>query len=815
MIKIIVLFLLLFLASPSLAAEEVTTERLEAFSGMISTVLNFVISGAGIIAFIALLWGGLGYLTAAGSPMAMAQAKKRVIGGLLGVSLILTSYVIVRQINPDILNEIFRLPEISFKDGEVHTPPGPEVTVFEYQEMPFGTILETRILAKNISCFDNNSNLVDCHSGQPVTSEEKSRIIDVMSRDFPEAWPNPEPKDAEIAYLCYAFDKDGEFLDGDPSQPGIQPIPTNDRLDCIERVVRALDAKSLFLKEKVEELAQLTSQCNCGACNSCGGCPCIPFGSCRCGAPCGGDPCPARARIDQIRIKTFKEGGAGLWMHQILEGRNLLKESELVKVSVDSYEKMTVVNQIRYLASHFLPPHIASLEIDLSYLQKVEEMYKMQCEHGTYITHATFIQLLKEAESDPFTSLERNKFCLNGNQPAWGEDCIVEERIDIDRWCLEFRCTDCEQSNCGICNLDDLEKGIAISFPWGDEELVSYKCSEYRINQEDGIQGREVDDELGIMCRIQTDSDKCNQLSQNPITFYCSKDFIGAPVLTQDQKGISEPTIDQYVVSGYPRSNIAIGQLVDDAEVYVQELMSEMKILVDTSAPEVVCPSYDKNDPNNQCRLYHLPPRCVCYALVTSDRAGCGPGCGTTHGCLCNNCGGCPGCACTPCLVGGEYHPCPLSVIFKRRDETKYWYETDIDSVKKRVEQVKNLILAMNLMEHQPSRAEMLNQLQDSQEKLARCISSFGNDPELATAATMPFSCYWLLYLQDLGVDGGGMKFNPLIETCYPYNSQSPYGDNSLTESQRAACYRDRESAECQAAIADLMFDYFCGEQKF
>jgi len=706
---------------------------------------------------------------------------------------------------------------MSFLDSDRQTPPALEADVFEYQEMPFGTILETRILAKNISCFDETNNLVDCHSGQPVTDEEKGRIMEIMSQDFSEAWPSPRPEDAEIAYMCYAFDEDGEFLDGDPGRPGIQPIPTNDRLDCIERIVRALDAKSLYLKERVDELAQLTSQCNCGACNPCGGCPCLPFGSCRCGSPCGGDPCPARGRIDQIRIKTFKEGGAGLWMHQVLEGHNLLKESELVKVSVDSYVKMTVVNQIRYLASRFLPPHIASLEVDLSHLQKVEEMYKMQCEHGTHITHATFVALLAGARTDPSMEIERNKFCLNGTTPVWGEDCPEEERLDIDRWCWEFNCTDCGDSDCGICNLDDLEEGTPIPFTWGDQEFISYKCSEYRINQEDGVEGREADDELGIMCNIQTDSQKCNQTSQNSITFYCPKDFTGAPIRTQEQMGVTQPTIDQYIVQGYPRGNIEIGQAVDDAEVYVQELMDEMSILVNTSAPEVVCPSYDKNDPNNQCRLYHLPPRCVCHCLYTGDRSGCGPGCGTTHGCKCHFCGPpCPGCPCTPCpCFPTDYHPCPLSVIFQRRDETRHWYQENIDSVKKRVEQVKNLILAVNLQEHQPSRAELLNQLQDSQEKLARCISGFGDDPSLGTTATMPFSCYYLLYLQDLGVDSEGMKFSPLIETCYPYNSQSPYGQNALSADQIQACYRDRESAECRAAIADLMFDYYCGEEKF
>lgn len=816
---ILLIVLLIFLPITIFGAtEEGTATGENDIAGTIVFVINFIITISGIIAFVAIIKGGLGYLVSGGSPMAMAKSKKQILNGLLGVSLILSSYALIRQINPDILSEVFKLPDVSDIQSPEIEVIRPEPTVYQYQEMPFGTILETRILAKNISCFDEQNELVDCYSQQSITDEEKQRIIDLMSEQFPEAWPNPRIEDSEIAYLCYDFDKNGEFLDGDPNRPGIQPIPTNDRLDCIERIVKALDAKSKFLRDRVDELARLSSECQCGYC-SCGACPCPPYGTCPCGSPCGGDPCPSRGRMDQIRNVIFRKGGAGLFMDQIIEGKDLLKEDQLVQVSVDSYKDMTVVNQIRYLASHFLPPHIASLQVDLSYLEKVEEMYKMQCEYGTHITHATFQQLIKEVEDVPSIELEVNKFCLNGNQPTWGEECIPVERLNIDQWCREFNCTDCDEEsgdklNCGICNLDKIKKGIAIFFPWGDEEFTSYRCSTYRINQEDGIEGREVTDDLGIMCRIQSDGENCDHVSQGPATFYCPKDFIGAPILTNEQKNASELYLDEYIIEGYPRSHIEIGQLTDNAEVYVQELMSEMRILVDISAPEITCPSYDKRDPMNRCRLYHLPPRCRCDGpQITQDKSGCGPGCGTLHGCLCNNCGSCPGCPCSPCLVGGEMHPCPLSVIFQRRDETRHWYDIDVNSVQKRVEQTKNLILAVDLRPYQPNRAELLNQLEDSEEKLARCVSGFSDDVYLETVLAMPFSCSWLLDLQDLGLESGGLKFNPLIEICYPYNSDSPYGDDALSASEKEACYRDRESKECKEAIADLMFDYFCAEQ--
>jgi len=77
MIKSIIILLLIALVLPIPAWGETIAQDTQVLSDAISTVFNFIISGAGLIAFLALLMGGLRYLTAAGSPMAMAKAKKQ------------------------------------------------------------------------------------------------------------------------------------------------------------------------------------------------------------------------------------------------------------------------------------------------------------------------------------------------------------------------------------------------------------------------------------------------------------------------------------------------------------------------------------------------------------------------------------------------------------------------------------------------------------------------------------------------------------------------------------------------------------------
>lgn len=65
-------------------------------------IYYFIISLTGIAALIILIWGGLIYLTSAGSPNKMKEGINRIIGGLSGVAIILFAHLILTTINPDI-----------------------------------------------------------------------------------------------------------------------------------------------------------------------------------------------------------------------------------------------------------------------------------------------------------------------------------------------------------------------------------------------------------------------------------------------------------------------------------------------------------------------------------------------------------------------------------------------------------------------------------------------------------------------------------------------------------------------------------------
>jgi len=62
----------------------------------------FIIGVAGLAAFVMLVWGGFQYLTSAGNPTAIGDAKDRIKSALLGLLIILISWLILQVINPEL-----------------------------------------------------------------------------------------------------------------------------------------------------------------------------------------------------------------------------------------------------------------------------------------------------------------------------------------------------------------------------------------------------------------------------------------------------------------------------------------------------------------------------------------------------------------------------------------------------------------------------------------------------------------------------------------------------------------------------------------
>ena len=71
----------------------------------------FIIGISGIAAFTMLVWAGFLWLTSTGDTGKITEAKDRITSAVLGLVLILSSYLILQTINPELT--ILQLPDLA------------------------------------------------------------------------------------------------------------------------------------------------------------------------------------------------------------------------------------------------------------------------------------------------------------------------------------------------------------------------------------------------------------------------------------------------------------------------------------------------------------------------------------------------------------------------------------------------------------------------------------------------------------------------------------------------------------------------------
>ncbi len=71
-------------------------------------IFNFAVSFFGLVILGALLWSGFLYLTSVGKPDKLKEAKDRIVSAFLGLIILLSSYIVFTNINPQLV--IFNIP---------------------------------------------------------------------------------------------------------------------------------------------------------------------------------------------------------------------------------------------------------------------------------------------------------------------------------------------------------------------------------------------------------------------------------------------------------------------------------------------------------------------------------------------------------------------------------------------------------------------------------------------------------------------------------------------------------------------------------
>lgn len=112
----------------------------QAFPLYVKYFYHLILTISGLIALGVIIYGGFCYLISAGAPAKMFAARELISGGVCGLLLLLSSYLILITINPQLA--ILHLPELEeavFKP-EIPTPTKPELSTAI--QVPTGRIIE-------------------------------------------------------------------------------------------------------------------------------------------------------------------------------------------------------------------------------------------------------------------------------------------------------------------------------------------------------------------------------------------------------------------------------------------------------------------------------------------------------------------------------------------------------------------------------------------------------------------------------------------------------------------------------------------------
>ena len=113
----------------------------------IKYIFNFAIIISGIIAFVSLIYGGVRYLASAGNPSTMGDARGQMFAGILGLIILLLSYIMLTTINPQL---VIMAPSIPVEwgiiifasdgcsgDNKLITKDTPDLGGFQIQSLQF------------------------------------------------------------------------------------------------------------------------------------------------------------------------------------------------------------------------------------------------------------------------------------------------------------------------------------------------------------------------------------------------------------------------------------------------------------------------------------------------------------------------------------------------------------------------------------------------------------------------------------------------------------------------------------------------------
>jgi len=815
-------------------------------------LFNLSLLVGAIIVLGILVWSGFRYITSRYNPVVIADVKKKVYSAFLGLLILVSAIVILKTINPDLVNlSLPQLPKIF--SSPINPSPEAEKNTITFQEIPLGTIVE-HILAGNA----------------------------------------PTSTGSEIK--CYEYDDEGNTKDvNNDKKIDEKDLFNYNTFKCVKLLNVAFQKKITNIINKTNELRALLNGCSCSACktyplaivsygcrtkayppsNNCKSCCQTTYGcdsncSC-CGSPggkdkgCPGtDPCSNRKAINCKRQE----------IKQLIDGKELAEKD--VDPCPDSYNpdldpeknpKVLTLEEAKSRIDAFAKDFIN----DLNNLKEAEK--KMKDPYGKRLTMAEFLNLKQNSQ----ISIERVGFK--------NYDPITSD------YCRKFNCT-----------VENKQTGTCISC--GLNEKTKRMCG---VIEEEKFGGSSGFGGGGAISDAKQEIKEYYSHDGDPATFYFSEKYNIEEILPGEKCVIEPKKENSSVFSGggfggsggfggggaAGRSNegiemglIPIGETVDETEKFAEKIAALYDLLI-TGYQKVIDSISNLNDSPNNCDCgANCTNKADCHA------SGCPP-CSGTSKCYNQNynCSGCTNCeprqpkrdpknpsqsltkkelydcSCVKNMRDWPYrlvsiaesseYVCPIcefNYYLKKTSNTginkdnfpccEYYNEKNAQNVEilkakvknlskedeeqkakneygfcnekldnlpgytqiidNVIEKMDNLMNSKKLEEGDINKCPILEKLNSSREKLEKCITGFGLPVKEGMTKMRVLSCQSALDLVYLG--------KLVILPDFPYVGCYPFTSQYLSATGTRECPKNKDSNLCLKEINNFLDNYYCCE---
>lgn len=145
--------------SPQEFLQSASTSPEQILALYVKYIFNLILWASGLIVLGVLIWAGIRYLTSAGKPEAILAAREQITFAFLGILILLSSFIILKAINPKLI--VLEAPE----PEPIEVTERPETPLFpteEYMssidtEIPLAQVIEHKVFGKELMAKIKNN----------------------------------------------------------------------------------------------------------------------------------------------------------------------------------------------------------------------------------------------------------------------------------------------------------------------------------------------------------------------------------------------------------------------------------------------------------------------------------------------------------------------------------------------------------------------------------------------------------------------------------------------------------------------------------